>query len=356
MKLTRTLIASILIAALALPTSAARSLCQPSDAYAATKTAAKPAKTKVRTVKLKARTLTAGKALTLRLPASAAKKARWSSSNKSIATVSSKGRVKAKKAGRCTIRAKVGTKTYTCRLTVKKAPTIASGTLRDTVFSLVSSAENSTLAYKGTYAYIEDIGDGRGYTCGIIGFTSGTGDLLDVVETYVKLKPKNNGLAHFVDALRRVNGTASHKGLGTPFVKAWKTACRDKEMIEAQNRILKQQYLDPAIKAAKKDGLGPLGQYIYYDALVVHGPGADSDSFDGIRAAALKKAKAPAKGGKEGTYLKAFLAVRSKVMLKEEAHSDLSRIKAQRAFVDAGNFSLSRPLSWTMYGDRFTLS
>lgn len=45
---------------------------------------------------------------------------------------------------------------------------------------LVSSAENSSLDWKAQYKYIEDIGDGRGYTAGIIGFSSGTGDMLDL--------------------------------------------------------------------------------------------------------------------------------------------------------------------------------
>lgn len=49
---------------------------------------------------------------------------------------------------------------------------ISSGALRKEVFALVSSAENSTLDYSKQHSYIEDIHDGRGYTAGIIGFTS----------------------------------------------------------------------------------------------------------------------------------------------------------------------------------------
>lgn len=169
-------------------------------------------------------------------------------------------------------------------------------------------------------------------------------------------KPKNNGLNKYLAALRNVNGTSSHAGLGASFERAWKEACKEPAMIKVQNLILKKQYLNPAVTAAKVDGLSPLGQFIYYDAIVVHGPGADSSSFDGIRAAALKKKKAPAKGGSEKAYLKAFLTVRSKAMLKEEAHSDLSRIAAQRKFINEGNYSLARPLSWTMYGDSFKLT
>lgn len=48
------------------------------------------------------------------------KKAKWSSDKKSIATVSSKGKVTGKKNGKATITAKVGGKKYTCKVTVTK--------------------------------------------------------------------------------------------------------------------------------------------------------------------------------------------------------------------------------------------
>ena len=47
------------------------------------------------------------------------KKVKWSTSNKKIATVSKKGLVKGKKAGKAVILAKVGKKTYKCKITVK---------------------------------------------------------------------------------------------------------------------------------------------------------------------------------------------------------------------------------------------
>lgn len=59
---------------------------------------------------------------------------------------------------------------------------ISCGILRKEVFALVSSAENSDTDHSLQYGYIEDIGDGRGYTAGIIGFTTGIGGLPDVVE------------------------------------------------------------------------------------------------------------------------------------------------------------------------------
>ncbi|MEU3356489.1 chitosanase, partial [Streptomyces sp. NPDC037389] len=62
---------------------------------------------------------------------------------------------------------------------------------KEIAMQLVSSAENSTLDWKAQYRYIEDIGDGRGYTAGIIGFCSGTGDMLDLVESYAERSPGN---------------------------------------------------------------------------------------------------------------------------------------------------------------------
>ena len=50
------------------------------------------------------------------------KKAKWSSSKKSVATVNSKGKVTAVKAGKAKITAKVGSQKLTCSITVKKRP------------------------------------------------------------------------------------------------------------------------------------------------------------------------------------------------------------------------------------------
>src|SRR4051794_26579112 len=97
---------------------------------------------------------------------------------------------------------------------------------KEIAMELVSSAENSSLDWKAQYKYIEDIGDGRGYTAGIIGFCSGTGDMLDLVQAYTNTKP-GNVLAKYLPALKKVNGTDSHSGLGSAFVSAWKTAAKD---------------------------------------------------------------------------------------------------------------------------------
>lgn len=61
----------------------------------------------------------AGKTVTLKLKNNK-KKIKWSSSNKKVATVTKKGKVKGKKVGKATITAKVGKKKYKCKINVKK--------------------------------------------------------------------------------------------------------------------------------------------------------------------------------------------------------------------------------------------
>ncbi|MFG1817014.1 chitosanase [Kribbella sp. NPDC049174] len=224
---------------------------------------------------------------------------------------------------------------------------------KEIAMKLVSSAENSSLDWKAQYKYIEDIDDGRGYTAGIIGFCSGTGDMLELVELYADRKP-GNVLAKYLPALRRVNGSDSHAGLDPNYTKDWKTAANDSAFKTCQNNERDRVYFNPSVSQAKSDGLRTLGQFCYYDAIVMHGDGTDSTSFRNIRKRALQKAKPPAQGGNETTYLNAFLDARVWAMRQEEAHSDTSRVDtAQRVFLRNGNFNLNTPLDWKVYGDSF---
>ncbi|MCY0938038.1 chitosanase [Streptomyces sp. H34-S4] len=224
---------------------------------------------------------------------------------------------------------------------------------KDIAMQIVSSAENSSLNWKAQYKYIEDIDDGRGYTAGIIGFCSGTHDMLELVEYYTDIKP-GNVLAKYLPALRKVDGSDSHSGLDPNFTKDWVKAASDSDFKKAQDHERDRVYFNPAVNQGKSDGVGVLGQFTYYDAIVMHGDGADSTSFRNIRKRALSKAKPPAQGGNEKTWLNAFLDARVWAMKQEEAHSDTSRVDtAQRVWVKKGNLNLNTPLDWKVYGDPF---
>ena len=229
---------------------------------------------------------------------------------------------------------------------------LASSKKKEIAMELVSSAENSTLNWRAQYRYIEDIGDGRGYTGGIIGFTSGTGDMLEVVQAYARAR-HHTPLGRFLAALRRVKGTTSHAGLGSNFVAAWQRAAKDQAFQRAQNHERDRVYFNPAVRLAKSDGLRALGQFAYYDACVVHG----YDGLLAIRKRTLLRQVTPAAGGRETPYLEAFLDERDVEMKKEAAHTDLSRIETeQRWFLRSGNLDLRLPLRWQTYGDRYSIT
>lgn len=227
---------------------------------------------------------------------------------------------------------------------------------KEIAMQLVSSAENSSLNWKAQYAYIEDIGDSRGYTAGIIGFCTGCGDMVPLINAYTKLNP-SNVLAKYLPALKKIGSfNPTHTGLDPNFTKDWKTAAKDPKFQQAQNEERDRAYFNPAVNQGISDGLHALGQFAYYDAMVVHGPGSDASSFGGIRAAAMKKAKTPAQGGNETTYLTAFLDARNAAMKAEAAHEDTTRIdNAQRVFLKAGNLNLDTPLKWSVYGDPYQI-
>ncbi|MGF1340289.1 chitosanase [Streptomyces flavovirens] len=228
---------------------------------------------------------------------------------------------------------------------------------KDIAMRLVSSAENSTLDWKAQYGYIEDIGDGRGYTAGVIGFCSGTGDMLKVVERYTAARP-GNALERFLPALRAVVGGDSHEGLGDAFTEAWARVADDTAFRRAQDAERDETYLDPAVARAEADGLSALGQFVYYDAFVMHGY-ADAKGtvgFRTIRAEAVEAADPPSRGGDEEAYLDAFLDARVRAIRQEPSHSDASRVEtAQRVFVHEGRLQLETPLVWKVYGESFRI-
>ncbi|WP_284044687.1 chitosanase [Paractinoplanes maris] len=223
---------------------------------------------------------------------------------------------------------------------------------KERALSLVSSAENSTLGWRGQFGYIEDIGDGRGYTGGVVGFTSGTADMLAVVTAYAKRKP-GNVLQRYLPALRAVNGSDSHAGLDPGYPAAWRAAAKDPVFQKVQEDARDAYYFNPSMRIARDDGLRALGQFAYFDAAVMHGV----SGLRAIRAATLRTAKTPAQGGDELTYLNAFLNARVAEMRTEAAHTDVSRVEtAQRLFLRRSNLDLTAPLTWQVYGDSYRLT
>lgn len=221
--------------------------------------------------------------------------------------------------------------------------------------AMVSCAENSTFDHTANYSFIENIGDGAGYTGGIIGFTTMTGDMLHIVRDYCE-KEDDPPLKKYIPALTAAVGTDKTKGLGKGFIKEWQKAGKTENMRKVQDSYRDRLFLDPAFDMAEKDGLGTLGKYIYYDTAVQHGPEGEGSSLANIRKAAMKRAKTPAKGGGEKEYLKEFLRIRENALKKLDFKVNLSRIEAQKKLVEDEEFEMLLPLEFTMYGHDFELT
>ena len=102
-------------------------------------TSAYAAKIKLSTT---SKTMTRGQTYTLKVKGSK-KKTKWSSSKKSVATVSSKGKVTAKKKGTVYIYAKVAGKRLKCRITVNNPASSTSSSTSNSGSSSSSAAKDS---------------------------------------------------------------------------------------------------------------------------------------------------------------------------------------------------------------------
>lgn len=236
--------------------------------------------------------------------------------------------------------------------------------LRKRCFALMGAAEDSQLDYDQNYNSVSgDISDGRGITAGIIGFTTGTGDMNNMLGYYNKISP-NNHLAGYKDHMDHINGKQ--------FEKDWHNAYKDDKdrFIKAQNHEVKKEVINDAVKYAKKDGLSQLGQYIYFDALVKHGPGNNYQDaprewgFQAIRHYAQENnVKTPAEGGDESKYLKNFVGKRYDATNDENDHNPdmdtdgtTDRLDFQMQQLDNGNLDLALPLSFKMNNTPFDLN
>ncbi|MFJ4867434.1 chitosanase [Streptomyces sp. NPDC088757] len=234
-------------------------------------------------------------------------------------------------------------------------PGLAAPAKKELAGKIVASAVHSTLDWRSTYGSVKDMGDGQGYTAGIVGFCTGTHDLLALVERYTEERP-GNGLARYLPALRAVDGTDSHEGLDPGFTAAWRAEAGVEAFRRAQETERDRVYFDPAVRMAKLDGLGTLGQLVYYDAMVFHGPDTTDDGFYRLRERALAEADTPAEGGAEEHFLDVFLDLHREAIVKKRRDSDTSRVDTTlRKFLDAGALDLDTPLEWRVYGQTYRL-
>jgi chitosanase len=236
---------------------------------------------------------------------------------------------------------------------------------QEMAFEMTSTAENSTTDWTTAYKYIEDIGDQRGYTAGIVGFVSSSGDMLQLVQQYTARKP-GNALASYISGLQQCvtvgYGTGASAAattyLGAAFMTAWATAATtDPVFRECQRDLRKSMYWDDCLTQALADGVGPLGLCIHYDILVNHGVGNDPESYGGIIAAArASSSKAPSKGGSEAAYLTKLCDLRDAVLVGWGDYQADGRSSMFRPLITASKFDLTGTINWSVYGDAYTFN
>jgi chitosanase len=244
-------------------------------------------------------------------------------------------------------------------------PDVTDPTYKGMAFQITSTAENSTLDWTQAYDYIEDIGDGRGYTGGLVGFTSATFDMEILLQHYSDIAP-GNILEKYLDEFAQISALptqqerndASHSLLDPGFVPDWQTAATTDYLFrQAQRDERERVYWAPALAQAQADGAGPLGLALYYDVLVNHGPGEDYQSFGGIIAGVKADGHLPpSEGGNEVAFLTAICDARDAVLTEWGDFQVDGRSTIFRKLIDDGNLALVPPFTFSVYGDSFTIS
>jgi chitosanase len=191
---------------------------------------------------------------------------------------------------------------------------------------LISEFENSTPVIQ--YCYVVALEDGRGYTVGRAGFTSATGDLLEVAELYTSQVP-DNPLSDLLPRLRELaeSGSGSVEGL-EELPQAWADSCKDPRQRAIQDAVVDREYYDPAVKLWRKYGLRrALSLAAIYDADIQHGAGPDPDGVPAMLRRTVKRAHGSPRSARRRVGEKRFLRefIRERRATLAHAHDPSTR-------------------------------
>lgn len=199
------------------------------------------------------------------------------------------------------------------------------------------------------YGYIEDLGDGRGYTATQYGLCSNELEMARVIELHRQSTPSTK-LARYLPFLPpHDTGTDVQKLSG--FLEIWEREARAfPSLANACEVIADELYFAPAMRAAAGTGVSSaVGRAIFFDTILQHGGGDDPDSFGAIIERSLRIAGAPTPSA-EAQFLGAFLDVRRSVLMNpanaattEVWRRSVSRVDALATLLER-NPELSLPI------------
>jgi hypothetical protein len=173
---------------------------------------------------------------------------------------------------------------------------------RQLIDMLEAMGENDTTDFASQYSYIQNIKDGRGYTIGIVGFCTGTGDFIVVARCLDDVEPGNAlakywpGLASIDDQFyagkMNVADTSPVDKLG-PFANDVTAAgTSDKAYRKCQDTMADADYMDTALAHAQERGLkGALTIGFLYDTELNFGDDDDPNGVAGAKTV-MKRADA----------------------------------------------------------------
>lgn len=262
-----------------------------------------------------------------------------------------------------------------------RAGDLAAPEKKEIALKLISAAENSTRDWKSRYKYVEyDVEHAdpngppevsgkdkrptyRGFTAGTMGFCTQTGDLLDVVNKFDEGCRKDGALKGEHPLKKYMNLLQKYKDMKVrteradmcKFEEDWAKCDEEPYRVhfrEAQDYVRDQDKFNPAVDLGKEHGLSTLGQFIYFDAIVMHGRDDFKKLVEQARARSNPRLKFPLEREKEAEYLRAFTNARIAFMINEPDHEDnIDRVVGiQRMFLANENFALDLPLHFDVNG------
>jgi chitosanase len=213
--------------------------------------------------------------------------------------------------------------------------------------------ENPDQAPNPYWGYAENIGDGRGITCGFIGFCTGTGDANEVVKYYTTLNP-SNVLAKYIPALNAIDagphnddeqgdGNDDLTGL-TNFINDWEKADRDDHntFALAQLHVMDEIYWTDTVSQYTATGCQhPVSLAIMASINTRFG----NDGLQSCVSYAKSQAGGtPGTGKNEKTFDK-YMSTKFKNL--GAGDDDTTRIDSFIAFTTSGNNNLNTPFQYT---------
>jgi len=219
---------------------------------------------------------------------------------------------------------------------------------------LTSIFENDTPELQ--YDYVEDIGDGRGYTAGRAGFCTGTADAVQVIRHYNTLRP-GNSLQKYMDELEALvaafletgepHGDTSGLDAVGSYADDWRERADDPSFRASQDIVVDRLYFLPAMEHASRLGLATaLSKAVLYDTIIQHGEEGDASLTDLIeRTHQALGVGSPAEVDEEA-WLREFLQQRYEVLDGTDVwHESRGRVEQFRELLDLGNLDLQGPIT-----------